>query len=215
MSFNHNTFAYNQNPTILPSLNSSWDHMMLNSNLGARTAHSHSFHGTNIGFVMTVPFMNPPPSTPDRFVFGAEVQAHSRGLKMIPESIAANLPEELKGKIKETEWAEWMSVLDQDRKSHKCGDSMGCHFLACFSMVFAPYVFIRPYTRSKMMKKFIAQMNQELFEPRGMFMKQQEGFWAGAPRMQGHSQCAWFSISLNREESEKLKNEPKRIAMNQ
>ncbi len=211
MSFQHNHFSPHGDLMSQPPLGTSthWGNSQMMHHHGARNASS-----WGDGIVMSLPFMKPPASTPDRFVFGAEVPAHMPGLKMFPESITANLPEELAGKIKETEWSEWMGLLDQDRKSHECGDSLGCYLAAFMSMVFAPYVCIRPYSRSKTMKKFIEKINQELFVPKGMFLKQQEGFWAGAPMMQGTAACSWFSIALSQTESAKLKREPKRIAIN-
>ena len=164
--------------------------------------------------MMMVPsFIKPPPSTEDRFVFPAEIFALMPSFRMFPEYITASLPKELEGKIRESEWADWMSILIQDRKSHACGDSFGCGFTAMMTGILACYPCIRSHSRSKSMKKFVEKINAELFAPRGMFIKLQEGYMMGAPVVHGMAACSWYTISLNSKESEKLKKEPKRVPL--
>ena len=63
------------------------------------------------------------------------------------------------------------------------------------------------------MTKFIDRINSELFVPRGMFLKLQEGYIMGAPIVPGMAQCSWFAIALNPKESELLKKEPNRVPL--
>ena len=165
------------------------------------------------GFVMMMPGIKPPPSTQDRFVFPAEVFAHLPSFKMFPEYITASLPIELEGKIRQTEWSEWMQIFINDRQSHSCGDSFGCFITSLVSMCFACYPCIRANNRSKSMNKLIEKINTQLFVPRGMFLKLQEGYTMGVPTVPGMAQCSWFVIALNPKESEKLKKEPKRVPL--
>lgn len=169
--------------------------------------------GGGQAMVMMMPCLKPPPSTEDRFVFAAEYFAHMPGFKMFPEYITSCLPTELKGKIRESEWHEWMSILIRDRQSHACGDSFGCSLAALISTIFACYPCIRSRCRSKSIRKFMDKINTELFVPRGMFLKQQEGYMLGAPMVQGMSALAWFSIALNPTESEKLRKESSRVPL--
>ena len=160
-----------------------------------------------------VTYFKPPESTENRFIFPAEVYSHLPGFKMFPEYITTSLPAELEGKIKESEWSEWMDILIQDRKSHECGDSVGCCFLSCLSVVCCFYPCVRPVQRAMTMEKFIEKFNTDLLIPKGMFLKEQEGYVMGMPSTPGTPQCCWFTISLNKAESEKLKKEPKTVSL--
>ena len=164
---------------------------------------------------MMFPWCKPPPSTTDSFIFAAEMFGHMPDFKMFPEYITASLPDELSGKIKESEWDEWMEILKNDRESHACGDSVGCAAISICSVAFACYPCFRSSARVSSMKKFIEKINNELFIPRGMFLKQQEGYIMGVPMIQGSPQCSWFTISLNQKESIKLRKEPKRVPLTQ
>jgi hypothetical protein len=158
-------------------------------------------------------YFKPPPSTEDRFIFPAELFSHLPSFKMFPEYITASLPDELSGKIKESEWSTWMQILIEDRKNHQCGDSLTCCAISCLSVVCCLYPCARSATRDMSMEKFLGKMNAELFVPKGMFIKQQDGYVMGTPSLQGSPQCYWFVISLNQKESEKLKKEPKRVSL--
>jgi len=63
------------------------------------------------------------------------------------------------------------------------------------------------------MEDFVDKINTELFIPKGMLLKQQDGYVMGSPSTPGAPQCSWFAIALNRAESEKLKKEPKRVSL--
>ena len=155
-----------------------------------------------------------PTSTQDRFVFPAEVFAHMPEFRMFPQYIMASLPHALEGKIPESEWEQWMSILISDRESKACGDTELCLLLSCLSGVGIVYTCMRPVQRSRWMKTYIDRINCELFEPRGMWLKEQEGYVLGVPQSQtGGLKFAWFSIALNSAESKKLKSEPKRVPL--
>ena len=160
-----------------------------------------------------VSFFKPPKSTNDRFIFPAEIFSHLASFKMFPEYITCSLPVELSGKIKVSEWEHWMSILIQDRKSHECGDSLACCAFSCLSILCICYPCYRSVSRQTTMDEFIEKMNSECFIPRGMFLKQQDGYVMGTPSLEGSPQCSWFAIALNAQESEKLRKEPKKISL--
>ena len=120
----------------------------------------------------------------------------------VPEQ-AMVVPSQLAAKgISQEIWTKWMNRLNHEMS--RTSLPLVCVVLIFHLPIFIPYFCSRNNELQRSLISFMKDINEELLEPKGMYLKFQQSVLQGDS---GKGQVFWISISLNPNESEILKAE--------
>ena len=116
-------------------------------------------------------------------------------VQTVPQSIA------LKG-VDSGTWTQWMTRLRDMLKSKQMGSCISQFMIQCVLTI--PCFILRNNSKQKAMRKFCEEMNAQVLEPRGMYLKSQYGV---VGRGSQEIAVAILSIAMTPDEIEQLKKE--------
>ena len=148
-------------------------------------------------------FISRPKSTKYRLIIDLHLNQCFGSSEIIKDDVALHLPPELVGIINETEWVYWMTKFRDMMKP--ATDGMAKTICCYGTLVCIPYMVHRLNRRSRISISFFSDINNLLFESKGLWMKPQNG---RIKIDKNDYVIPWLSLALDPIEVEQLKQEP-------
>jgi hypothetical protein len=144
-----------------------------------------------------------PASTESRLILDFFPESWCGSPVVLDSDLLNQVPPVLEAKgIKREVWVEWMRKFKEivERNHVSCG--AGLAFI--LTVICLPWMYYRCIKEQLDMTRFLKEINQELFEPLGMYFKTQS---SSIQIDDYHEDVFWIAIALTPEESMKLKEE--------